>query len=97
MARKSNTLSLGEAIKEFLDQYKHRDKIHESEIISSWAAVMGPNITKLTYDVYFKNGKLIVHLKSPPLRQELSMQRSKITKALNTHLGSNSIKDVILR
>ncbi|MDD2195666.1 MAG: DUF721 domain-containing protein [Bacteroidales bacterium] len=97
MARKSNTLSLGEAIKEFLDQYKHKDKINEVVIISSWSAVMGPNITKLTNDVYFKNGKLIVQLKSPTLRQELSMQRSKITEALNKHLGSNSIKGVILR
>lgn len=97
MVRKSNTVSLGEAIEEFLEQYKHIDRINEAEIVNAWPAVMGPNIAKLTHSVFYKNGKLIIQLKNATLRQELSMQRSRITAALNKYLGSESIKNVILR
>ena len=97
MARKSNTLSLGEALDEFLAQYKHIHKIKETEITSSWAVMMGANINKLTNSVCYKNGTLFVYLKSAPLRQELTMQRSKIAKAINKHLGADHVKEVILR
>ncbi|HPF93705.1 MAG TPA: DciA family protein, partial [Tenuifilaceae bacterium] len=65
MVRKSNTVSLGDAIKEFLDQYKHSGKIREAEIANAWPAVMGHNIAKLTLNVFYKNGKLVVQLKTP--------------------------------
>ena len=97
MVRKSNTISLGDAIKEFLDQYKHSGKIREAEIANAWPAVMGHNIAKLTLNVFYKRGKLIVQLKTPALRQELMMHRSAITKALNKHLGASCIKELVLR
>lgn len=97
MARKSNTQSLGEAIEEFLANYKHRVKIEEAEIINAWPVVMGFNISQLTTNVYFNNGTLYVQLKSAPLRQELAMQRSRIVKLINEHLGGDHVKEVVLR
>lgn len=95
MKKKSNTQSLGDAIAEFLEQYKHSNKIQEAEIVASWSRVMGSNIAKYTLETYYKNNTLFVKLKSAPLREELSMQRSRIKDALNEHLGMDCIKKVV--
>lgn len=97
MVRKSEAVSLGEAIKEFLDQYKFNSKIEESQAINAWPIVMGKNIAAYTQSVSMKSGKLIVQLKSSVLRNELMMHRSKITKAINQHLGTNAVKEVVLK
>ncbi len=96
MVRKNEAISLGEAIKEFLSQYKHSGKLQENEAINAWPKVMGKNIAALTLSVGIKGGKLIVKLKSSVLRNELMMHRSKIVAAINQQVGSKVIKDVVL-
>lgn len=93
----NKVVTLGDAIKEFLKNYKHSDKLQASEAANAWPVVMGNNIQALTQTVYMKGDKLFVHLKSSVLRSELMMHRTKIRNALNKHLGSEVIKDVILK
>ncbi|MFO8020970.1 MAG: DUF721 domain-containing protein [Perlabentimonas sp.] len=95
--RKESVVSLGDAIKEFLSEYKHSGKLQESEAINAWSVVMGKNINALTKSVYVSRKKLIVHLKSSVLRNELMMHRSKITKSINQHVGAEVIESVVLR
>jgi hypothetical protein len=97
MVRKHQVVTVGDAIKEFLSQYKHSGKLHEAEAVNSWAKVMGTNIAALTQSVHIKGSKLIVQLKSSVLRSELMMHKGKIISALNKHLGNDFIKDLILR
>jgi predicted nucleic acid-binding Zn ribbon protein len=97
MVRKSNTISLGDAIKEFLANYKHSGKLSEAEAVQAWPKVMGPNIAAYTQSVYIKNGKLYVQLKSSALRAELLMHRAKIVNGLNQYLKSDVVKDLVLR
>ena len=93
----NKVITLGDAIKEFLKNYKHIDKLQASEAANAWPIVMGKNIQALTQSVYMKGDKLIVQLKSSILRSELMMHRSKIVHAINQHLGANVVKDVILK
>jgi predicted nucleic acid-binding Zn ribbon protein len=97
MERKSTTTSLGDAIKEFLRDYKHSSKLLESQVVESWSKIMGPSVASLTQSVYIKNGKLYVTLKSSVLRSELMMQKRIIVETLNEHVGSEVIKDIVLR
>lgn len=93
----SKVITLGDAIKEFLKDYKHSHKLKASEAVNAWPIVMGKNIQALTQQVYVKGNILIVHLKSSVLRSELHMSRSKIRDRINQHLGSDVIKEVILK
>jgi len=97
MDNKTGPKSLGEAIKEFLSNYKHTGKLLESQVVESWPKVMGPSIASLTQSVQVKNGTLYVYLKSSVLRNELMMHRSKIVKAINHHLEVEVIRDLIVR
>ena len=93
----NKVVTLGDAIKEFLKNYKHIDKLQASEAANAWPVVMGKIIQALTQTVYMKGDKLFVHLKSSVLRSELMMHRTKIKNALNKHLGAEVVKDVILK
>ncbi|HZJ74063.1 MAG TPA: DUF721 domain-containing protein [Perlabentimonas sp.] len=93
----SKVITLGDAIKEFLKEYKYSHKLKASEAINAWPVVMGKNIQAYTLRVYMNGNKLIVHLKSSVLRNELYMHRSKIRDSINQHLGSDVVKEVILK
>jgi predicted nucleic acid-binding Zn ribbon protein len=97
MERKFEPISLGDAIKEFLSQYKHSGKIQEAKVVESWPILMGNSIASLTQSVYVKNGKLFVQLKSSVLRNELMMYKRKIIVAINNHVGSEVIKELVLK
>ncbi|HOP02912.1 MAG TPA: DUF721 domain-containing protein [Tenuifilaceae bacterium] len=97
MNRKNEPQTLGDAIKEFLDQFKNNDRLLESKAITAWSAVMGPNISKYTQELHFKKGKLYVSLSSPVLKNELVMYRRKIVNSLNQYIGIEIVTDVVIR
>lgn len=95
--RKSNEQSLGEVIKQFIKAYKFEDKITEVKINAAWGKVMGPQIQSLTEKTVFKNNVLTVYLRSAPLREELSMARTKITEKINQEVGNTAVKELVFR
>ena len=68
--------------------------LQQKRLIESWPKVMGSVIAGYTDGLYIRNQTLFVHLTSPALRSELSMQRQEIIRRLNTHVGSQVIADV---
>ncbi|MFC2110833.1 DUF721 domain-containing protein [Bacteroidota bacterium] len=95
--KRTNEVSLGDAIKELIETYKLGSKLNEINISSSWEKLMGKMIAKHTVEIKLVNHKLFITLSSSALRQELSFAKSKIMSLLNEELGSNAIKEVILR
>ena len=57
---------------------------------------MGKNIQKYTFKVIYKKGILHVKLKSSVLREELTYEKLKIIKLINTELGKEYIKDLVI-
>ncbi len=95
--RKSNEQSLGEVIQQFIKAYKIEDKITEVKINAAWGKVMGSQIQSLTEKTVFKNNVLTVYLRSAPLREELSMARTKITEKINQEVGKTAVKELVFR
>ncbi len=95
--RKSNEQSLGEVIRQFIKAYKIEDKITEVKVTTAWGKVMGPQIQSLTEKTVFKNNVLTVYLRSAPLREELSMARTKIIEKINQEVDKKAVKELILR
>ncbi|MCX6251173.1 MAG: DUF721 domain-containing protein [Bacteroidetes bacterium] len=92
----SNDLSLGDAIKEFLQAYRLEDKLNETRIIKSWEKVLGKLVANHSRDLYIRNRVLYVKIDSAALRNELSYAKEKIVKALNKEVKADVIKDVVL-
>ena len=66
----------------------------QKRLIDAWPTVMGDVIAGYTQNLYIRNQTLFVHLTSPALRADLSMQRQEIVRRLNESVGSQVIAEV---
>jgi len=97
--RKSNEITLGEAIKQLIDTYNvnSKRKLSEAQMMSSWDKAVGSVVAKHTVRMWVQNRKLYVEVDSAALRQELVYSRGKIKKSLNKLAGENLIDEVVFR
>jgi predicted nucleic acid-binding Zn ribbon protein len=95
--RRSKTISLAEAIKDYVREMNLDVKLSEVGIINSWEEVVGKAISSRTSKIYIKDKVLYVHLNSSVVRNELLMLRQALKEKLNEKAGSEVIKDIVLR
>ena len=95
--KKRNTLTIGEAIKEYLQAMRIDGKLKEVRLINSWEEVMGKSIAKVTRKIYINNSILFVLLSSAVVRSELLMLKTGIIKAMNDKAGEKIIDDIVFR
>ena len=66
----------------------------QKRLVDAWPEVAGPVIARYTLNAYIQNQTLVVHLSSPALRMELSMQRRTYVTRLNEYVGNQVIADI---
>jgi predicted nucleic acid-binding Zn ribbon protein len=95
--RRSKTISLSEAINDYLREMNLGDKLKEVSVINSWEEIVGRAISTRTSGIYIKDKVLYVHLKSSIARNELFMLRDALKERINSKMGAEVIKDIVLR
>jgi predicted nucleic acid-binding Zn ribbon protein len=95
--RRSKTISLAEAIKDYIREMNLEGKLQEVNLINSWEGIVGKAISTRTDKVYIKDHILYVHLNSSVARNELLMLKEALKVKLNERAGKEVIKDIILR
>ena len=95
--RRSKTISLAEALDDYIKEMNLGGKLSEVGVINSWEEVVGKAISSRTTKIYIKDHKLYVHLNSSVVRNELLMLREALKDKLNEKAGSEVVKDIILR
>jgi len=95
--RRSKTISLAEALRDYIREMNIGDKLSEAGIINSWEEIVGKAISSRTSKIYIKDHVLFVHLNSPVVKNELLMLREALREKLNKHAGSEVIKEIVLR
>jgi hypothetical protein len=95
--RRSKTISLAEAVKDYIREMKLGDKLSEVGVINSWEETVGKAISSRTTKIYIKDHILYVHLSSSVVRNELLMLREALREKLNQKAGTEVIKEIILR
>jgi len=93
-SRKADTYTMKEAIDALLDSYKLRTKLDSTQIIQSWAEIMGQPIAEKTSQIFIKDKILCVKIISAPLRNELQMSKNKIVYLLNQKFQYEVIIDI---
>lgn len=94
--RKSNTSTIGEAIRDLLNAYRLETKYDEARLIDSWERLMGRSIAIRTTKLFIKDKKLYVQVNSAPLKNELSLSKPKILEIFGKEIGKDIIQQVIL-
>jgi predicted nucleic acid-binding Zn ribbon protein len=92
-----NIKSLGDAITEFIHEFKLEEKIDEIKVVEDWKKIMGHNVSILTQTIVLKNGKLTVTLKSSVLRSELQMSKQKVIAMINSYFGRSVVREIIFK
>jgi len=95
--RRSKTISLAEALNDYIKEMKLDGKLNEIGVINSWEEVVGKAISSRTSKIYIKDGVLYVYLNSSVVRNELLMLREVLKEKLNEKAGSVVIKEIVLR
>jgi len=95
--RRSKTISIAEAIKDYISEMNIGDKLAETSLINSWEEIVGRAISSRTSKIYVKDHIMYVHLTSSVVRNELMMLRESLRNKLNEKAGFEVIKDIVLR
>lgn len=95
--RRSKTISLAEAIDDYIKEMNLGGKLSEVTLLNSWEEVVGKAISSRTSSIYIKDGVLFVHLKSSVVRNELFMLREALREKLNRRAGREVIKEIVFR
>jgi hypothetical protein len=95
--RRSNTQKIDELIKEVLKESKLDVKLKEYELVNSWERVIGKTVANATTDIYIRNRRLFVAVRSSVIRNELMIIRDGLVKALNREVKANIIDDIVVR
>ncbi len=95
--RRSKTISLAEAMKDYIKEMNLEGKLNEVNLINSWEETVGKAIALRTSKLYIKDQVLYVYLNSSVVRSELLMLREALKEKLNEKVGSEVIKDIVLK
>jgi len=92
----SDAISLGEALKKFLEKSRIKNSIQSMQIEDHWLKLMGETIAKYTDRIEIKNGTLFIYTEVAPLKNELVFQKELIVKRINESIGDDVVKDVVI-
>ena len=95
--RRSKTISLAEAVNDYIREMNLGGKLSEVSVINSWEETVGKAISSRTTKIFIRDHILYVHLNSSVVRNELLMLREALKEQLNKKAGSEVIKDIVLR
>lgn len=90
-----NYKKLSDVFKQFVSNSGLSDKIRKAKVISQWKDIVGPHIANNTYNLRFDNNKLIVHVKSDALKNELMFMKNQIIQNIHQTIKEEFIEDII--
>ncbi|MCB0642161.1 MAG: DUF721 domain-containing protein [Phaeodactylibacter sp.] len=95
--RQNNDESLKEVLHKLVEHYRWKGRLNQERIRAVWQERMGRTINDYTTDIRVFGQKLYISISSASLRQELSMEKSKIRDMMNEALGEAFLQEVIIR
>ena len=94
--RRSNEMTLKEAVDRVVDAYGLREKLDQQAVASLWDDLVGGMVARHTVAVKLRKGTLFVKVDSAPLRQELTFMREALAEKVNQRLGRTVVEKVQL-
>lgn len=95
--RRSNTQSLSEVLKEYIEQNRIDQKLKEVDVVQGWENLLGKTIAHYTKNIYIRNRILFVEISSAVVKNELFMMREEIVRRINENAGRNVVSKIIFK
>ncbi len=94
MAYSNKPKKIGKVIDDFVESYPYKKELKRGMILSRFPIVVGKLMAGQVQEMYFKGGKLIVHVSNPGWRHELHSQRYRIRKKLNESVKDDVVEEI---
>jgi len=91
------SLSLQEALQQFLKTSRLKNGIQAVQLEELWEELMGVTIAKYTDSIKIIGQTLFIQSAVAPLKNELMYQKDTIIERVNEAFGDQVIKDVVVR
>ena len=95
--RGNNTNNVGDIIRKLMKNPKLADKMDELDVLDIWKELIGKQLQSYITDARMIKGCLLIKVKSSPLRNELSYKKTDLIKQINTRLGKDIVKEIVLK
>lgn len=95
--KKTDPISVGQALEEFFQERKLRNVITEGKAIELWKNITGDYIASQTDEVHLRDGVLNITISSAAVRSEIHMRRRYYISVINNKLGQKIVKQIIVR
>jgi predicted nucleic acid-binding Zn ribbon protein len=89
--------SIGDALKQFLNQSRLKGSILALKIDETWEKIMGKTIARYTEKIEIHGQTLYITTHVAPLKQELLYKKERIIELVNEALGEKLIKEVVIK
>lgn len=91
-----DTISLGDAVKKFLESSRIKNQIQSLGIEDHWEKIMGKTIANYTDKIEVRNHTLFIYTTVASLKNELVFQKDLIIQRVNEQIGDGSITEVVV-
>lgn len=95
--RRSNTQSLSEVLKEYIEQNHIESKLKEVDVVEGWENLLGKTIAHYTRNIYIRNKILYVEISSAVVKNELFLMREEICRRINENAGGEIIHRIVFK
>jgi len=95
--RKTNTQSLKDVLKSYVQENNLDRKLNEIDLLKSWEVVREKTVRRYTRNLKIQKSTLFVETTSPIVRNELLMMKEEIRVRLNEVVGKEIIKAIVFR
>jgi predicted nucleic acid-binding Zn ribbon protein len=89
--------NIKDVINSMYDKYRMTQKITEMKLVSAWADISGPLISKHTTEIKLVNKTLYLKFDSAPLKNEMMYRRTSIIEAVNRELGPGVVEKIFIK
>lgn len=93
--KRTNTQTLGEVIKDYLNALGLDKKLKEVSVINRWEEIIGRQIARATKDIYIDRGILFLKIDSSVIKNEILMIKKGLIKKINDEIGEIIINDIV--
>ena len=90
-------LSMGDALKLFLQKSRLKGNMQAMQITDIWEQLMGKTIARYTDKIQIITDTLLIDTSVAPLHNELLFQKEKIIQRVNEALGERLITEIVIR
>jgi predicted nucleic acid-binding Zn ribbon protein len=90
-----NIRKISDVFNDLLKSQGLDDKIRKAKVIAHWNDIVGPSVARHTYNLHFDNKKLIVHVKSESLKNDLNFMKNQIIQNIHQTIKEQFIEDII--